>query len=128
MEVYTSSHASTPPWHAEHPGLCARQAQLPLWPVHQEAVAQCVDLWGETLRRWGSSAQAAARLPLIIDLPSALHPKTSDGADVSDRWAETLRLRGLLERRWSAAMCAQSKQAGQTFGFLTSEGPRTGIQ
>ena len=73
------------------------QIQLPIVSAHEKTVDWSVSRWAQCVRDWAARSPEGASFPFIMELlPPAYAMVGVDGAELSDRWADSLELKARL--------------------------------
>lgn len=81
----------------------AQQIQLPIeFPQHQQWVVLFLDWWESGFRHWRKRAKADETLIFQTELAPPEYAMTGpDGMEMSDRWQESLIIKGWIEDIWA---------------------------
>lgn len=71
--------------------------QAPLWPANEPEIAAAVATWADAARRWSARRETLPWFPAIAELlPPRYAEHDREGRELTDRWADSRRLRDLL--------------------------------
>jgi len=92
-----------------------RQIQLQLeFPQHQQWVVQFLDWWEAGFRHWRKRASENSTLIFQTELAPPEYAMTdAEGMEMSNRWEESLIMKGWVEELWTRLVKEEAEQAVQ---------------
>lgn len=93
----------------------AQQIQLQIeFPQHQKWVVQFLDWWEAGFRHWRKRASDKDTLIFQTELAPPEYAMTdAEGMEMSDRWQESLIMKGWIEDMWARLVKEEAEQAVQ---------------